>query len=87
MGFQGLARSSRRYFGSIKKAGQNNSTSALHVIVEHWITVTEGVQVVESMLGREILQRVYEEDEESGKQLLVPRIGREAWGTHGTLQA
>jgi hypothetical protein len=48
--------------------------------------MTEGVQVVESMLGREVLHRVYEE-EEPGKQLLVPRIGRGAWGTHGTLQA
>ena len=50
--------------------------------------MTEGVQVVESMLGREVLHRMYgEEGEESGKQFLVPRIGRGAWGTHGTLQA
>lgn len=49
--------------------------------------MTEGIQVVESMLGREVLHRVYEEDKEPGKQLLVPRIGQGAWGTHGTLQA
>lgn len=58
MGCQGLARRSRRYFGSIKEAGQNNSASTLHVIVKHWITMTEGVQVVESMLSREVLQNV-----------------------------
>ena len=66
---QGLARSSRRYFGSIKKAGQNNGASALHVIVKHWITMTEGVQVVEGMFGREVLHIIYEEDEEPGMQL------------------
>ncbi len=55
MGCQGLTRSSRRQLGSIQKAGQNYCTSALHIVVKNWITMTEGVQVAESMFGGEIL--------------------------------
>ena len=65
MGCQGLTRSSRREFGGIQKAGQNYSTGALNVIVKNRIAMTEGVQIVEGMLGREVLQKGYYEDEES----------------------
>jgi hypothetical protein len=55
MGCQRLTRGLRREFGSIQKAGQNNGTSALHVIVKNWIAMAERVQVIEGMLGREVL--------------------------------
>ena len=48
--------------------------------------MTEGVQIVEGMLGGEVLHKDYRKDEGSNKQLLVPRIGLRALETHGTLQ-
>jgi hypothetical protein len=55
MGCQGLTRGGRREFGGIQKAGQNYSTGALHVIVEDWIAMTEGIQIIKGVLGREVL--------------------------------
>jgi hypothetical protein len=62
VGCQGLTGCSGRQFGGIQKAGQNYGTSALHVIIKNWVSMTEGVQVVESMLSGEVLHKGYDED-------------------------
>ena len=58
-----------RELGSVHETREYDGTSALDVIVEDWVLVSEALEVGESVVGREVLELNKEFGEEGGHRV------------------